>query len=137
MFGKILLAVDGSDPANRAAQAVADLAPKLGSEVLVLHAREREITWTGTFELETPVEAVDLVDRIVRDLKDAGVSARGEVREGIYGQAALEIVDTAKAIGADVIVMGTRGMSDLRGLLVGSVAHKVIHLAGCPVLVVR
>lgn len=137
MFEKILLAVDGSEPANRAARAVADLATRLHSEVLVLHAREREITWTGGFDLETPVEAVDLVDRIVRDLKDAGVSARGEVRDGLYGQAAREVIETAKATGADLIVMGSRGLSDLKGLLVGSVAHKVIHLAGCPVLVVR
>ena len=61
----------------------------------------------------------------------------GEVRNTIVGQAAREIVADAVLYDAGVIVMGSRGRSDLTGLLLGSTAHKVIHLTDRPVLVVR
>jgi nucleotide-binding universal stress UspA family protein len=59
------------------------------------------------------------------------------VRNTLYGHAAREIVDDAKEHDASVIVMGSRGRSDLTGLVLGSTAHKVIHLTDRPVLVVR
>jgi len=61
----------------------------------------------------------------------------GVVRDTIYGYAAREIVEDAKAHDIGVIVMGSRGRGDLAGLVLGSTAHKVIHLADRPVLVVR
>jgi len=51
--------------------------------------------------------------------------------------AAREIVNDAIEVDADVIVMGSRGRGDLAGLILGSTAHKVIHLADRPVLIVR
>jgi nucleotide-binding universal stress UspA family protein len=73
----------------------------------------------------------------VEVLTRAGVKAHGEVRNTIFGYAAREIVSEAREIGADVIVMGSRGRGDMAGLLLGSTAHKVIHLSDRPVLVVR
>jgi nucleotide-binding universal stress UspA family protein len=58
-------------------------------------------------------------------------------QEPIYGYAAREIVEDAKSLDVGVIVMGSRGRGDLAGLVLGSTAHKVIHLADRPVLVVR
>jgi nucleotide-binding universal stress UspA family protein len=55
----------------------------------------------------------------------------------MYGNATREILQLANEISADIIVMGSRGLSDFAGLVMGSVAHKVLHLARCPVLVVR
>jgi len=55
----------------------------------------------------------------------------------VFGQAASEIVDLAKQHDVGIIVMGSRGRSDLAGLVLGSTAHKVIHLTDRPVLVVR
>ena len=137
MFEKILLAVDGSEESVRAADVTRDLAKMAGAEVLVYHVMEREVSRAGSFDMESPDESTDLVDHTVRMLKDAGVNARGEVNHGIYGRAAKEILAEAKEFGADLVVMGSRGLTDLSGMLVGSVAHKVIHLAECPVLVVR
>jgi nucleotide-binding universal stress UspA family protein len=77
------------------------------------------------------------VEHAAQELHDAGVKAHYEVRNALYGQAAREIVDDASAHDAGVIVMGSRGRSDLTGLLLGSTAHKVIHLSDRPVLVVR
>ncbi len=71
------------------------------------------------------------------ELTKAGVKAHGVVRTTLYGYAAREIVEDAKVHDVSLIVMGSRGRGDLAGLLLGSTAHKVIHLADRPVLVVR
>ncbi|MBI2237930.1 MAG: universal stress protein [Actinobacteria bacterium] len=137
MFEKILLAVDGSEHSKRAADAAADIAKKSGGEVLVFHVREVEMG-RGTYPaVETPSEAADLVNGVVHELHAAGVTARGDARSAPFGRAAHDIIDEAKTFGADVIVMGSRGLSDFSAMLVGSVAHKVIHLSECPVLVVK
>lgn len=137
MFERILLAVDGSEPSHRATSVAADLARRIKAEIVVVHVKEREITWAGGADLETPREAQDLVDDTVRALKDGGVSARGEVHSSVFGRAARVILEAANDAGADVIVMGSRGLSDMAGLVMGSVTHKILHLAHCPVMVVR
>ena len=73
----------------------------------------------------------------VEKLAEAGVKAHGEVRTTLFGYAARDIVDDAIEHDADVIVMGSRGRSDLAGFILGSTAHKVIHLTDRPVLIVR
>lgn len=138
MFQKIFLAVDGSESSGRATQLAADLAKGSGGEVIVFHAREREYAArAGIVDVETPAETRELVDEIVRTLKDTGVSARGDVRSALIGTVARAIIDVAAAEDADVIVMGTRGLSDWSGLFLGSVTHRVIHAADVPVLVTR
>jgi nucleotide-binding universal stress UspA family protein len=136
MFETILLAVDGSEPSNRAVGTALDLATKLGSELIVVHVREHE---TGRMAREPGPsdEAEELVDETVRKVKNAGVSARGEVHTAVFGRAARAILEVANESGASMVVMGSRGLSDLAGLVMGSVTHKVLHLARCPVLVVR
>ena len=62
--------------------------------------------------------------------------AHGIVRSTIYRYAAREIAGGAKNLGVSLIIMGARGLGDLAGLVLGSTAYKVIHLAGRPVLVV-
>ena len=57
--------------------------------------------------------------------------------KAVLGDPAGEILERAAQIGADMIVMGSRGLSDLKGLLVGSVSHKVNHLADCTCITVR
>jgi nucleotide-binding universal stress UspA family protein len=75
-------------------------------------------------------------DRVAA-LLQVGIDAKGEVREVVFGQAAREIVADAHERDAGVIVMGSRGRGDLAGVVLGSTAHKVIHLSDRPVLVVR
>jgi nucleotide-binding universal stress UspA family protein len=135
----ILLAVDGSAPSTRAVETTMEFAPCVGAEVIVLHVRETEaVPWTAqTVELTTTGEAAALVDGVARRMKDAGLAARGEITDAMHGSAAREILRTARDEDAGMIVMGSRGLSDLAGLVMGSVAHKVLHLADRPVLVVR
>jgi nucleotide-binding universal stress UspA family protein len=138
MFEKILLAVDGSDPSRNAITVAGDLTRRYGSEVMVLHVQEKEVvTRAAGFDPEASIEARELVDSAVRQLKDEEVSALGEVRAAWIGRVPRVIVDTAQEFGAALIVMGTRGLSDWGGMFLGSVTHRVLHLTSTPVLVVR
>lgn len=58
-------------------------------------------------------------------------------RLSVTGHPAEAIADCAKNVGADMIVMGTRGLSDIKGIVVGSISHKVLHLSNCPCLCVH
>jgi len=139
MYDRIVVAVDHSDSSDRAVRAARDLAVLSKGEVWVLHLREREVgAKVGVLVMdETTAEADARVAASVEVLTQAGVKAHGEVRNTIFGHAAREIVDDAIEVDADVIVLGSRGRGDLAGLLLGSTAHKVIHLSDRPVLVVR
>ncbi|MBI4261155.1 MAG: universal stress protein [Actinobacteria bacterium] len=137
MFERILLPVDGSEPSERAAGLAGDAAARLGSEILVLHVIEHGYRWNGTTEASTPGEAMDIVDRYVRRLKDRGLSARGMSVDVRSGRVAATVMEVSRDFAADVIVMGSRGLTDIGGLVMGSVTHKVLHLAEIPVLVVR
>lgn len=136
MFRRILLAVDGSEGSERAVEVATDLAATTAAEVLVFHVREVEMARGGD-PVETPQEAADLVNGIAEDLRAKGVTAVADARTASYGSVAREIVSEAEAAGADLIVMSARGLSDVTALLIGSVAHKVLHLAPCPVLIAR
>src|SRR6266699_807206 len=139
MYDKILVAVDHSEISDRAVLAARDLALLSKGEVWVLHLREREIAFkTGLAMMdETAEDASAAVSAVVEKLPEAGDKAHGEVRTTLFGYAARDIVDDAIEHDADVIVMGSRGRSDLVGFILGSTAHKVIHLTDRPVLIVR
>jgi nucleotide-binding universal stress UspA family protein len=138
MYERVLVAIDRSEISKRALAAAGALASLSDGEVWVLHLREREvIPRMGLVADESPAEAGMWVQKAVDELLSAEDKATGEVRNTIYGQAAREIVDDARLHDAGVIVMGSRGRSDLTGVFLGSTAHKVIHLTDRPVLVVR
>ena len=137
MFQKVLLAVDGSEHSGKAVPVAADIARKSEGEVLVFHVREYTIARGGAFPLEDGLEAQELVDGVTASLKAEGVKARSVVEPHVVGSAAKAILAEAEAEDADAIVMGCRGRSELAGLLLGSVAHKVIQLSHCPVVIAR
>jgi nucleotide-binding universal stress UspA family protein len=139
MYDKLLVAVDHSKATERVLGAARDLAALSNGQVWVLHLREREVLPRAGLALpdETADDAQAQVDAAVGDLTKAGITAHGEVRNTLYGYAAREIVDDAKRLDVGVIILGSRGRGDLAGLVLGSTAHKVIHLADRPVLVVR
>ncbi len=139
MFDKILVAVDHSEISDRALDAARDLALLSKGEVWILHLREREVAVKTGVSLsdESMDEASAAVAAAVDKLTAAGVKAHGDVGTTLFGYAARNIIDDAKEHDVDVIVMGSRGRGDLAGLILGSTAHKVIHLADRPVLIVR
>lgn len=137
MFKNILVAIDGSSYSQLALPAAMEVASKFDSEVFVLHVCEHDRGRAAAFTLETPVEATILVADAVKTAREAGITASGKVVDKAAGHVAKAIVETAEAKGADLIVMGSRGLSDMAGMMVGSVTHKVMQTADVPVLVVR
>jgi nucleotide-binding universal stress UspA family protein len=136
MFGTILLAVDGSKPTEKAVELAARIAKADGDEIVVVHVTERpphrgfppRATSRGTEGRSSSPSSTPRTWRL---------RARVDLRHTMYGSAARLILDAAKEHGAGLIVMGSRGHSDLAALLLGSVAHKVLHLSACPVLIAR
>jgi nucleotide-binding universal stress UspA family protein len=139
MYDRILVAIDHSEISDRVLMAARDLALLSKGEVWVLHLREREVLpKTGmTMADESTQEARASVAAAVDKLAAAGVKAHGDVGNTMYGYAARSIVDDAIEHDVGVIVMGSRGRGDLAGLVLGSTAHKVIHLTDRSVLIVR
>ena len=137
MFERIVIAVDGSPRSERTVPAAVDLAQKYGAEVTVVHVREYERYEGDDVDLGPPIPADQLVEGIVSTIRDAGLNASGTVRRVSPGRTAEMIVDIAEESKAELIIMGTRGMSEIRSLLLGGVATKVVNRAPCPVLLVR
>lgn len=140
---RMLIAIDGSDPARHALDAAARLAREMSEvEVVLLNVGE-----PLGYQVELPAydhEAIEAHARARQDtlLEAALTQAKAlglekTVTQGEVGFAAKEIVRVAADRQVDQIVMGTRGMNALGGLLLGSVAQRVVHLAGVPVLLVR
>ncbi len=138
-YRKILLPVDGSEASRRAVAHGLALARASGAEVLLVHVRARVSELLGEPYYQRVLdhactEAEKLVGSYRPVLEEAGVSFETRVLEGDPAQA---VCTAARVEGADLIAMGTRGVSDFEGLLLGSVSHKVLQKAPCPVLVVR
>ena len=138
MYDRLLVAVDHSEVSNRVLDAAKELALLSKGKVWVLHLLEKEvIAQMGDVPSESDQEAAQPVKDGVAALKQAGVDAEGDIRPTTFGHAAREIVADAREHDAGVIIMGSRGRGDFAGALLGSTAHKVIHLTDRPVMVVR
>ena len=138
MYERLLVALDHSPATERVLAAAKDLAALSKGEVWVMHLREREVMpRTGLVPTESDDEATAGVTAAVEMLTAAGLKAHGLIEDAVFGHAARYITEAADEHDVGVIVMGSRGRSDLAGLVLGSTAHKVIHLSKRPVLVVR
>jgi len=138
MIGKLLVAYDGSQQAERAYNVAVDIATRLGAKMVVLSvARPPEPP--VAVELEAVLEsATEYFEKHFKSLKEEadklGVEAVFEVR---VGHPAEQIVHRANEEKADAIVMGHRGESFIQKWLLGSVAKRVLDYAHCTVIVVR
>ena len=136
MFGTIVVGVDGSRSAGRAVETVAKIAAATKDEVVVCHGVMVPHAWGEDLPAETRDETRQLVDRYVAQLAAAGIPATGEVcREQETGMGGT-LIDAAKSHQAWLIAVGTRGRSNVKSMLLGSVAHDVVGKSTLPVLVV-
>lgn len=139
MFERILLAVDGSDHAVRAAKIAADLARCMKSELRVVVAYDPIPPFLGEPNLQSAINTrLKDAQEIVQNAVTAAGDVPGEIHtELIEGNPAEAIIEVAKTRNIDVIVMGSRGLGRLAGLVLGSTSQKVVSHAPCPVLIVR
>ncbi len=132
----ILLAIDRSAPSWEATRLLVHMAPRLEAPVTVLSVVPEKARAEAD-DNRREYEAVrDLVDDVVKQLVNAGVRAKGEVRSSKPNEAAKEILSASSRVRADLIVMGGRARGELTGLLLGSVSHQVSMGAGRPVVIV-
>ncbi|HUZ35552.1 MAG TPA: universal stress protein [Streptosporangiaceae bacterium] len=136
MFGTIVVGVDESGHADHAVQAVARIAAETKDKVVVFHGMVVHHARAMPYTTETPDDAQHLVDRYVEQLTAAGISATGEVHRELEIGIGGSLIDVAGAHQAGLLVVGTRGRSDITSMLLGSVAHEVVHKSPLPVLVV-
>ena len=137
MFERIVVAIDGSREGGKTVPMALDLASRYGSFVTVVHVREHTKYEGSDVDLGPEIGAEELVGETVARFREAGVQAEGVIRRVSPGATPEQIVEAAQAANADLIVMGTRGMTEWRSLMLGGVANKVVHHATCPVLLVR
>jgi nucleotide-binding universal stress UspA family protein len=139
-FKRILIAVDDSDFAERAAEVGVGLAISLKAEVSFIHVCDPSVG-PGTMWGEPADRLAELSEQAAKRLLvtfrrfTVGCS---DVAEFVgSGEPASRIIATANKWAADLIVMGSHGRGKIQGLLLGSVSQEVLHHAPCPVLVVR
>lgn len=145
MFERILVPVDGSDGALAALELAVELQKKCDSEMLLLCVYRHYSLLEASMSMVNPDRPENLDDSMRQYATEVVESAkkfatehgsknlRGFVKSG---QPARTIVNFAKDKGANLIVLGSRGVGDVEGYLLGSVSHKVTSLAHCPTLVV-
>ncbi|HYF94345.1 MAG TPA: universal stress protein [Symbiobacteriaceae bacterium] len=144
---KVLLATDGSDSSIHAARVLGDLiADRPEAQVAVLHVAHVPRSYFFTDEdgnTVTPEVPMDIMIRrsaepiLRRTVSALGLPDDRVVTEVQVGEPAEEIVDMARLEGYELIVMGSRGIGGMKELLLGSVSHRVLHTAPCPVLIAR
>ncbi len=140
---KYLLAADGSDNSRRAAYFLLDLVREhKQAEVTVVHVINvrKEIFNYSVFADIDAIEKIvreqgkQVVDDMVAIFENEGIKVNKVVLEGDPGQ---EIAWFAEEGGFNQIVMGSRGLSNIKGLVMGSVSHQVLHYAKNPVTLVK
>ena len=145
-FGKIVVAFDGSADSTQAVRLAASLASKYGSSIILVHvypspaigfsaASGMPIPDYGDLEDAAKASGQSILSKGVQSAKELGVMARGELIEAPSVVEA--IVNFSATEKADLIVVGTRGMTGFKQLILGSVSSGLVSHAKCPVLVAR
>ena len=144
LFSKILVALDGSEYSVKALEFAIDLAKKYQSQLVLIHVVIRQI-----YAINPPEAGILAGTAIVRELETEGkaILARGEeaakaqgvsvetrLKQGVPAEELLHAVADEKV---DLIVLGSRGLSQVKAFLLGSVSDKVSHHAKCSALIVR
>ena len=144
MFSKILVGLDGSVYSLKALDIAIDLAKKYQGQLVLVHVVMRQI-----YAINPPEAGILAGTAIVRELeaegkailvkgeetvKAHGISAESRLRHGVPAE---ELLRAAADEKAGLIVLGSRGLSQVKAFLLGSVSDKVSHHAKCPTLIVR
>ena len=135
----ILLPIDGSEHARRAADYAAKMAKMMAAQLLLLHCHRPFPVKLGEPYFQKAIDKImqqagELITPLQHMFVEQGLDCSELILEGQPGE---KICEIARIETCEMIIMGSRGRSDLKGLLLGSVTHRVLQQAPCPVLVVR
>ena len=139
-FKRVVLATDGSEEADAAVDATIGLVRDSYSsaEVRVVHVWNLEVRHPhGHWDIEVRSEAEKLVGATVERLQAAGVRADSEILRADSDHVADAVAAAAREFVADLVVLGSRGLSDWQSMFRHSVSHQVLSAVDCPVLIVR
>ena len=146
MGKSILVPVDGSEHSKKALEFALELCAGLGGSITLLHVAQ-SVPADRTLILGGAAVTIEAsreeLNKAGRQVIDAAVTmAKGQncqvsAADVMRGDPAAQIVAQAKSMQADLIVMGSRGLSDLAGLVLGSVSHKVNPLSSCTCILVK
>jgi len=147
MFDKILVALDGSDHAQKALDTAIKLAQRCDGELILFHAIQLSALRGDYHAMVTPAarkiyrglgreQGEAILDQAEKTAKNMGLHKvfRSIVEADSTAKAILSAADTS---GINLLVLGTRGLTGLREMAMGSVAHKITAAAKCPVLIIR
>lgn len=132
MYRRILLASDGSSHAERAGGEAIKLASLHNGKVTLVYVKPVSQGRRGFNDEVTSVQKK--LEKTEQLLKSANVTYQIEVLEGEPGPS---IVTYANENAYDILVIGSRGLNDFQGMVLGSVSHKVAKRTHCPVLVIK
>ncbi len=138
-FKKILNPVDGSSHSINSTRYAIDLAKKFESHIILLHCHAKFPVVLSEPYFQQAIDEImksseDLVKPFEQMLEKAKISYEVRILEGTAGT---NISEVARIEKADLIVMGSRGVTDFAGLFLGSVAHQVLHKAECPIFITK
>ncbi|NLA38582.1 MAG: universal stress protein [Methanomicrobiales archaeon] len=141
MFRKILVAIDGSEPADRALEAAIKEADAWNSEIHVIYVVESglfsSLPMDNTLEIIYSVlqkEGDEILESARNKVNAAGVSVATHLRQGHAGS---QIVSLAEDLGVDLIILGSHGKSGVDRLFLGSVTDYVVRNSPITTTVVR
>jgi nucleotide-binding universal stress UspA family protein len=145
VFGSMVVGTDGSHTAGEAVRQATELAQRLGAKIHLVSAYEpvpegrlREERQEVPDDLQWMVspreDVTETLARAAEGLEALGLEVETHAREGDPADA---ILDVAEEQGADLIVVGNKGMTGAKRFLLGSVPNKVSHHAPCSVMIIR
>ncbi len=141
MFKKMLLAIDGSENARRAAESAIGLFNLIvGASLTVTYISPNPPSQTRLVKADFDVHSLLIEDankisgKTLDMLKESGVNYDLEVA---IGDPAAEILKIRDKVEAGLIIVGSRGLGSLSGVVLGSVSQKIAHHAHCPVMIVK
>ena len=140
MFHHILIGCDGSANAKKALEYAIDFAMHAGAELTVVTAFHRIPDYLGSpqyddIDARLTLEAQKTAEMAAEQARACGIEkVHVEVLQGSPPECILTVADTR---GCDCIVVGSRGLGEMRGLLLGSVSDRLAHHAKVPVLIVK
>jgi nucleotide-binding universal stress UspA family protein len=139
MYASIIVALDGSEQSLLALDHARAIAQCFGSKLILVHAFPHTSDLRDSIEYNNLIalrikRGEEIIEMARRQLGRTSIEVDEDLLEGPVSEA---ILSAAASRHSDLIVMGSRGMGALKGMVFGSVSTKVSHYAPCPVLVVR